>query len=134
MKTKSIKQTVTFDASTKEIYHLLMDQKKHAAFTHSEVVMSTKKNGKFSIFDGYCEGYNIELKEGKKIVQGWHFAEEGWPDDHFSICTFRFEPIGKKTRLTFQQTNIPEHKVNELKTGWKDNYWKPMKEYLEIKK
>ena len=82
-------------------------------------------------FDGYCHGYNIELIEGKKIVQAWHFAEEGWPDDHFSTCTFLFEEAGNKTKLTFLQTDVPEHKVEALKGGWKEFYWEPMKAYLK---
>jgi len=110
-----------------------MDEKKHAAFTSSEVSMSTEPNGKFSVFDGYCHGYNIELIEGKKIVQAWHFTEEGWPEDHFSTCTFLFKPVGKKTKLTFLQTNVPEQIAASLKSGWKEIYWGPMKAYLSHK-
>lgn len=131
METKSIKQTVTFDATPQKVYELIMDQKKHAAFTNSKVVMSKKINGKFDIFDGYCTGYNIELTEGEKIVQAWHFQEDGWPDDHYSICTFRFKLEGDKTRLQFSQTGIPAHKVEELKSGWKDFYWQPMQAFLK---
>jgi hypothetical protein len=47
MKTRSFKQVATFDATPDVIYNLLMDQKKHAAFTGSKVVMSNKVNGKF---------------------------------------------------------------------------------------
>jgi activator of HSP90 ATPase len=61
MKTKSIKQTVTFDTTPEKIYNLIRDQKKYAAFTGSKVTMSTKVNGKFNDFDGYCNGYNIGL-------------------------------------------------------------------------
>jgi activator of HSP90 ATPase len=131
MKTKSIKQTATFKASPEIVYNLIMDQNKHAAFTGSKVVMSTKVDGKFSAFDGYCHGHNIELVEGKKIVQAWHFAEDGWPDDHFSICTFQFEKIGDKTKLIFKQSGIPEHKTESLKGGWKEYYWDAMKTYLK---
>jgi activator of HSP90 ATPase len=131
MKTKTIKQTVIFAASPEKVYHLIMDQKKHTAFTGSKVIMSTKVKGKFNVFDDYIHGYNIELIEGKKIVQAWHFKEEGWPDDHFSICTFLFEPDGVKTKLIFTQTDVPEHKVEELKGGWKQFYWEPMKAYLK---
>jgi activator of HSP90 ATPase len=130
MKTKSIKQNVTFDAAPEELYQLIMNPKKHSAFTGSEVIMSTKVNGKFRVFDGYCSGYNIELVDGKKIVQAWHFEEEGWPEDHFSICTFVFEKTGKKTKLVFEQTGVPEHKVQALKDGWKNYYWEPMKAFL----
>jgi activator of HSP90 ATPase len=133
MKTKSIRQTVTFAASPKEVYELIMDAKKHAALAGSKVTMSRKVKGKFNVFDGYCHGYNIELVEGKKIVQAWHFAEDGWPDDHFSTCTFLFEKSGNKTKLTFTQTDVPEHKVESLKSGWKEFYWEPMKNYLKNK-
>lgn len=131
MKTKSIKQTVTFDASPDQIYNLIMDEKQHAAFTGSKATMSTKPNGKFSVFDGYCQGYNIELVEGKKIVQAWHFAEDGWPDDHYSICNFELEKVGDKTKLRFLQSNVPEHKVESLKDGWKQFYWDAIKTYLK---
>ncbi|MEJ0102205.1 MAG: hypothetical protein WDO19_06455 [Bacteroidota bacterium] len=50
-----------------------MDSKKHAAFTRSAVTMSNKVNGKFSVFDGYSHGYNIELSEGKKNRTGLAF-------------------------------------------------------------
>jgi len=131
MKTHTIKQTVTFNAAPKAVYDQLMNAKKHGAFTGSKVKMSNKVNGKFEIFDGYCHGHNIELKENKKIVQAWHFTEEGWPEDHLSICTFAFEKTTKGTKLTFTQSNIPENKHNTLKTGWKKYYWEPMKLALQ---
>jgi activator of HSP90 ATPase len=135
MKTKSIKQTVTFPgAKPKEVYNLIMDAKSHSAFSGSKVKMINDINGKFEAFDGYCTGFNIELKEGKKIIQGWHFKEDGWPDDHFSICTFVFEKVTTGTKLTFTQSAIPEHKADTLKEGWKLYYWQPMKAYLAGKK
>jgi len=130
METESIKQTVTFNAPSIVIYKLLMDQKKHAEFTGTSVIMSAQVNGKFRIFDGYCHGYNIELIEGEKIVQAWIFKEDGWPDDHYSVCTFRLKTIADKTTLIFSQTGVPKHKVESLKDGWKQFYWKPMKAYL----
>ena len=131
MKTTTIKQTATFPATPEEVYQLIMDQKKHAVFTGGKVTMSTKVKGKFNIFGGYIHGWNIELEEGRKIVQAWHFAEEGWPDDHYSVCTFLFEKAGDKTKLTFRQTEVPEQAAEALKEGWKQYYWVPMKEYLK---
>lgn len=131
MKTKSIEQTLTFDAPPKEVYELIMDEKKHSAFTGGKVTMSKQIDGKFDVFDGYCHGHNIELKEGEKIVQAWHFREDGWPDDHFSTCTFLFEEKDGKTSLRFSQTDIPEHKAEALSKGWEEFYWEPMKAYLK---
>jgi len=131
METKSIRQTVKFDAPALNVYELIMDQKKHAAFTGAKVMMSKKVKGKFDVFEGYARGYNIELIEGEKIIQAWHFQEDGWPDKHYSICTFHFKSEGPKTQLTFTQQGVPEHKVEDLKSGWKKFYWNPMKEYLK---
>lgn len=131
MKTKSIKQTITFYAKPDVIYQLLMDEKKHSAFTGSESKISTQVNGKFNIFDGYCHGYNIELVRAKIIVQAWHFEEVGWPNDHYSICSFHFDLDGNKTLLTFLQTDVPEHKVGALKEGWNQFYWEPLKSYIK---
>jgi len=131
MKTKTIKQTETFEASAQEVYEALLDAKKHAAFTGSPATIDRKINGKFNVYDGYCHGYNIELIKHEKIVQAWHFAEDGWPEEHFSICTFLLEQAEHKTTLTFTQTDVPEHKVVALNGGWKEYYWQPLKEYLK---
>jgi len=131
MKTKSIRQTATFNATPDKIFNLIMDEKKHAEITGSRATISKEPNGKFVVFDGYCHGYNIELVEGKKIVQAWHFAEDGWPEDHFSICNFELEGDGTKTKLKFLQTDVPENQVESLKEGWKQYYWDGIKSYLK---
>ena len=131
MKTKSISQTVTFDATPEKIYHMLLDQKEHAAFTGSKASIDPKVSGQFTVFDSYCHGYTIELIEDRKIVQAWHFNEDGWPEDHFSICTFNIEPAGIKTKLKFLQIRVPENKVALLKNGWKEFYWDAMKAWLK---
>lgn len=130
MKTGSIKQTIFFSAPPEQVYQLIMDPEKHADFTGSDVEMNSEIQGTFEVFDGYCHGYNIELVEGQKIVQAWHFEEDGWPADHFSVCTFQFDTDGKNTKMTFVQTGIPEHKVEALKSGWNEFYWEPMESYL----
>ncbi len=131
MKTGSIEQSIYFPAQPQDVYEALMDEAKHAEFTGSEVKMSKEIHGKFSAFDGYVHGRNLELVPGKKIVQEWHFEEDGWPDDHFSRCEFNFEKEGEGTRMQFKQTDIPEHKVSSLEKGWDDFYWEPMTEFFE---
>ncbi len=127
---KTIQQTVLFNASPMEVYELLMDEVKHSEITDSDVEMSNEVEGTFEIFDGYCHGYNIEIDEGKKIVQAWHFEEDGWAEDHFSICTFVFEPTEHGTKLEFTQTDVPDHTAEALTSGWNQFYWEPMKAYL----
>ena len=131
MKTKSIEQKVAFCEEPDEVYELLMNSKKHSAFTGALAKLSSKPNGKFVTYDGYCHGYNIELERGKKIVQAWHFDEDGWDQEHFSICTFSFYKVATGTKLVFTQTGIPAHKAKALSEGWKAYYWEPMKAFLK---
>ncbi len=131
MKTKSIKQTVNFNTTPDKLYALLLDSKKLTAIHGQKTSMTKRSNGKFTVFGGYCHGYNIDLKEGKKIVQAWHFAEEGWPEEHFSTCTFLLAPSAKGTKLTFTQTDVPAPNYESLSDGWKTYYWQPIAEYLE---
>ena len=93
--------------------------------------MTKKPKGKFTVFGGYCHGYNIELVENNKIEQGWVFKEDGWPEDHYSVCTFLLEPSAKGVKMTFTQKGVPEHKAEDLKEGWYDYYWNPILQYLQ---
>jgi activator of HSP90 ATPase len=69
MKTDNIKQTAIFKATTQEVYEALMDANKHARFTNADAIIDNTIKGKFSVYDGYCHGYNIELVPHNKIVQ-----------------------------------------------------------------
>jgi len=88
MKTKTIKQTINFPTTPEKLYDMLLSGKTMSQIHGAKSTMNKRANGKFTVFDGYCHGHNIELDPGKKIVQAWHFKEVGWPDDHFSECTF----------------------------------------------
>ena len=132
MKTKNIRQSVTIKATPTDVYEALMDQKKHAKFTQHPAKISRKVGGKFSAFGGYCGGVNLELVEGKKIVQSWR--PEDWPKDHLSTITYSLAKALGGTKLTFTQTGIPEKFVDDMKNGWKEFYWVPLKAALEAGK
>ena len=61
MKTKNIRQSVTFKATPHELYEVIMDSRKHAGFTGSQVTIRREVGGKFSIYGGDIEGTNLEL-------------------------------------------------------------------------
>lgn len=126
---KAFKQTVTFKAAPHAVYEALMDEKKHAAFTGGDTEISRKVGGKFTLYGGDIEGKNLELTPDKKIVQSWRYSD--WPEGHYSTATFALEPTEKGTRLVFTQTGVPDEKYEDIKQGWKDYYWGPMKEMLE---
>jgi activator of HSP90 ATPase len=129
---KALRQTVTLHAPPNEVYDLLMNSKKHGAFTHAKAEISTKVGGRISAYDGYISGKNIELKPGKRIVQLWHAAD--WPDELESTVVFEFQKVKSGTKLIFTHKNIPMEDYDDIKQGWIENYWNLMKEYFDKKK
>jgi len=132
MKTRTIRQTVFFEASPHDVYEALMDSRKHAKFTGGKAVVSRKIGGKIDIYDGYITGENVELVPDKKIVQLWR-PEEGdcWPSDHFSKATFALKAEKRGTRLTFTQSGVPVECGDRFDIGWSEHYWEPMRQMLE---
>jgi activator of HSP90 ATPase len=126
---KTIHQTVAFKASPHEVYEIIMDEKKHAELVGSDAKISRKVGGKFVIYGGDVEGKNLELVPDQKIVQTWRYSD--WPEGHYSTATFALEKVVTGTRLTFTQTDVPDDKFEDIKQGWKDYYWTPMKEILK---
>jgi activator of HSP90 ATPase len=129
MEMKTVKQTVTFKASPHDVYEALMDPKKHAKFTDGKATISRKVGGKFSVFDGYASGVNVELVPDKKIVQTWR--ADDWAEGVYSQATFVFFKAAAGTKLTFTQTGVPDDQYEDIARGWKDYYWTPMKKMLE---
>ena len=128
MKTKSIKQTTQFKAPPHQVYEMLMDSKKHGQFTGGKAKISRKVGGKFSVYDDYAEGKNLALVPDKKIVQSWRASD--WPEGHYSKVTFALSNNKAGTKLTFTQTGVPSEFFADIKQGWIDFYWNPLKELL----
>ena len=88
---KSIRQSVTINASPKAVYDALVDSTKHSLFSGSKASISRRVGGTFTAYDGYAEGVNLELVPGKKIVQSWRASD--WPDGHYSKATFAISKV-----------------------------------------
>ena len=125
---KLIRQSVTFRATPHEVYEALMDSRKHAKFTRSAAKISRKVGGEIMAYDGYITGHNLELEPDRKIVQAWHASE--WAPGHMSKATFTLTPVAAGTRLSFSHSNVPDQFVNDIRQGWIDSYWTPMKAML----
>ncbi len=126
---KLIRQSVTFKAAPHDVYEELMDSRKHGKFTGEKAGIRRKVWGRIMAYDGYIIGKNLELVADEKIVQEWHAKE--WPEGHTSRVTFRLFPVKGGTRLNFTHSGVPDKFYTDIKQGWIDAYWKPMKVMLE---
>ena len=105
-----------------------MDSKKHSELAGDTAKISRKVKSKFTVGD-YIEGINLEIIPDEKIVQTWRYND--WPVDHYSKATFSLQKVNGKTKMTFTQTGVPVKFYKDIKQGWIDYYWGPMKEMLE---
>ena len=126
MKTKTIRQTVLFKVSSHEVFEALMDSKKHSKFSGAKASISRKIGGKFSVYNGYAAGKNLEIIPDKKIIQSWCASD--WDEAAISTVVFEFSTIKSGSRLQFTHSQIPAEHAESIAQGWKDFYWKPMKE------
>jgi activator of HSP90 ATPase len=131
MKTRTIRQSITFKTTPHEVYEALMDSRKHSRFTGAEAKISRRVGGKFTTFDEQISGTILELVPEKKIVLSWRGGIDFWPEGHYSRVTFWLEKIKVGTRLRFTQSGVPDETYDIWDQGWRDYYWKPMKELLE---
>ena len=74
-KTKRIKQTELIPANLVDVYEALVDAKRHTEFTGSKAIADLKVEGEFSAWDGYIFGKNLNLENGRRVVQEWKMTE-----------------------------------------------------------
>ena len=126
-----IEQTIVLNATPHEIYEILMDSEKHSKLVDSKCDISRQVGGKFSIYDGYIDGTNIELVQDKKIVQDWRGEEDCWPKEHYSRLTIQLEETEGGTQLKLVQSGVPEECYEDFNQGWYDFYWEPLKKLFK---
>ncbi|XP_004497884.1 uncharacterized protein [Cicer arietinum] len=123
---KVISLNEKFNCRAKDLFEILMDENRWKGFTHSNARISKEVGGEFSIFDGSVTGANLELQEGKLIVQRWRFGS--WPDGMQSTVRIVFEePESGVTVVKLTHTDVPEEDrygnatvVENTERGWRD--------------
>ena len=126
MKTKTIRQTVTFKATPAKVYDMIMDSGKHQSLSGLRARISNKVGGKFTAWGAHISGFNLVLKPGQRIVQTWRAT--GWWPDYYSIAIFDISPVEGGAKLRFTQIGVPPNRYSGHYRGWIEAYWTPMKE------
>jgi activator of HSP90 ATPase len=125
------KVTVKLNCTAKEVFKGWLDNKTHSEFTGgTKAKIEASEGGKFSAYDGYITGTNVEIFPHKKIVQKWRTTEFDNKDED-STLEILFTQKEDYTLVSLTHTNIPEGQGERYKKGWKDYYFTNMKKYFE---
>ena len=130
MKKEIIRQKVIVPATPIEVYETFVDAKKHSAFTGSKATCDARIGGEFTAWDGYISGKNLKLEDGKRIVQEWVTTEwpKGYPSSRLELT---FRKVKGGTEISMIHSDVPAEQAEDLKEGWNEFYWKPLKDYFK---
>ncbi len=127
--TESFTVSAVLTASAEKIFRAWLNSREHSAFTGSPAVISSRKGAKFTAWDGYIMGKNIDLKPFHKISQTWRTTEFK-EDDPDSLLEITLEELKGKTKIILKHSKIPVGQAASYKQGWSDFYFAPMKKYF----
>jgi uncharacterized protein YndB with AHSA1/START domain len=129
MASESIRVTTVIPASAARIYRAWLSAREHSAFTGSKATVTPKPGGRFTAWDGYIAGKNIELEPERTIVQSWRTTEfpPESPDSRLEVV---FDPASGGTRVTIIHTEIPPGQGERYRSGWVKKYFEPMQRYF----
>ncbi|HMD13727.1 MAG TPA: SRPBCC domain-containing protein, partial [Bacteroidota bacterium] len=127
---KTIVQKILFKNTTsKDLYNLYMDAKKHSMISGTPATISAKIGSKYSLYGGYITGKTLHLVKDRQIVQTWRGSN--WEkSDADSTFIINLERKGKDVVLHAIHANVPDKHAGHLSKGWHDHYWNPWKQYV----
>ena len=126
---KAIRVSTILPVKAKQLYLAWLSSKEHSAFTGAKAVVEPGVGGNFSAWDGYIRGTNLELEPYRRILQSWRSTDfpEGSKDSRLEVL---FEDTREGARITLIHSDIPEGQEKQLRQGWLDFYFKPMRKYF----
>ncbi len=121
--------TANFPISPEKLYNAWLSSDEHTNFTGGKAVIDPNLNGRFTAWDDYISGVNIELQPHSRILQEWRTSEFKATDSS-SKLELLFEATDEGCRLTLNQWDVPEDQVSSYSSGWIEHYFEPMAEYF----
>jgi activator of HSP90 ATPase len=107
----------------------LTEPGEHTAFTGDVYRGEPVEGGTFSAFSGYASGTHEQLVPAQRIVQTWRTTEFS-DDTPPSRLEFVLEAVPDGTELTMTHSELPLDQAENLRQGWIDFYWTPLRQYL----
>nr|CCC94414.1 unnamed protein product [Trypanosoma congolense IL3000] len=109
-----------------ELFTVLMNEQRASAYTRSPAKIDPRSGGLFEFLGGAITGYFVEVVPNKTIKMQWRLSS--WPSGIHSsvVMTLEKEEQGV-TILDFAQVGIPEGELQNVKEGWRANFFDAIK-------
>lgn len=129
MPDESIELTEHFAVSPAQIYAAWLKGKAHARMTGGGATGEPRVGARYTAWDGYIWGENVELQPDHRIVQTWTTSEfpEGSPPSRLTILLV---PESGGTKVTLRHSELPEGSGEKYREGWVQHYLEPMRRFF----
>ncbi len=130
--TRSIQQSVTFNASPERLFALYIDSKQHSAATQGKATVNRRPGSRFTAFGGMLWGRMLAVVPGRMIVQTWRGSK--WKKGELdSILILTFTKAGRGGRVDLAHVHVPARDQSGIRRGWHKYYWRPWRAYLRAR-
>ena len=119
---------IKLKASAKEIFSLWLSSEGHSKMTGGAASISNIIADKFTAWNGYISGKNLELEPHKRILQSWRTTEFS-AEEEDSLLEILLTEIDGVAELTLTHSRLPESGEHYRK-GWDVHYFQPMRLYF----
>ena len=126
--TPVIQQTVRFRTTSRALFEMYLDSKKHSKSTGMPARMSRKAGGRFRAFGGMLEGKNLLIVPGIQVVQIWRAAH--WKKEDWSILILTFSKVAGGAQIDLVHVRVPAYDHKGVREGWPKYYWRPWRKFL----
>jgi len=127
---EQIEVSGTVATTPARVYMAWLDPAQHAAMTGGGAAECDPiVGGRFTAWDGYIAGTNLELVPETRIVQAWRTTEfpADAPDSHVEV---ELAPSDGGTVVTIRHSEIPDGQGEQYRRGWVDYYLSKMSKYF----
>ncbi|KAA3659679.1 MAG: ATPase [Calditrichaeota bacterium] len=121
-----IRQDFHIRASKETVFRALTDPILIEQWSESRAIMDSKIGTRFSLFNGYIIGQNIEIGLNEKIVQNWR--ARNWRQD--STVSMHLVKTAGGTKVELKQDGIPDAEYVSIQQGWNKFYLGKLQRYF----
>ena len=131
IKTDNIFQVIELECAVSEAFQVLISADLLSKLTGMTAAIELHVCGAFHVWNNRCHGYMLHLSDNNRIVQAWR--HDDFPKGLYSIVIMDFETTETGSRISFNQTGVPEEASGWLTEVWKRDFWGPISEHLNDK-
>lgn len=124
---KIIRKSYEINVSVGRVWEALTKPSEIENWGAGPAKMDNKTGTRFELWGGDIHGINTEVTEYKKLIQNWYAGD--WPEA--SKVVIELSGKDNQTKVTLEQTGVPDKEFDEINDAWDKYYFGPMKEYLE---